>query len=76
MSQQETVALERLSCGMDAAFVRQPHYRTHAARLVINSGSVHESEGQEGAAHFFEHMAFQGTNDLPTEPDIHGFARK
>ncbi len=36
-----------------------------AMRLVILGGSMHEREGQEGAAHFLEHMAFRGTRLYP-----------
>lgn len=34
-------------------------------RLVVNAGSVLEEEGEEGVAHFLEHMAFNGTRNFP-----------
>ncbi|MFL4558499.1 M16 family metallopeptidase [Yersinia kristensenii] len=34
-------------------------------RLLVNSGSVQESEQQRGLAHFVEHMAFKGTRNFP-----------
>ena len=34
-------------------------------RLFIKSGSVYETEGQRGLAHFLEHMAFNGTKNFP-----------
>ncbi len=33
-------------------------------RLVVNAGSVLEDDGQEGLAHFVEHMAFNGTKNF------------
>ncbi len=33
-------------------------------RLVINAGSIQEDEGQEGLAHFMEHMCFNGTENF------------
>lgn len=34
-------------------------------RLLVNSGSLQESEQQRGLAHFVEHMAFKGTRHFP-----------
>ncbi len=34
-------------------------------RLVVNAGSVLESDDQRGLAHFVEHMAFNGTANFP-----------
>lgn len=34
-------------------------------RLLVNSGSLQESEKQRGLAHFVEHMAFKGTRNFP-----------
>ncbi len=33
-------------------------------RLVVNAGSLQESESQRGLAHFLEHMAFNGTENF------------
>jgi zinc protease len=33
--------------------------------LIVNSGAIHETETQNGLAHFCEHMAFNGTRDFP-----------
>ena len=35
-------------------------------RLAINAGSVCETEGQQGLAHFCEHMCFNGTKNFPS----------
>ncbi len=34
-------------------------------RLVVNAGSILEDNGQQGLAHFVEHMAFNGTRRFP-----------
>jgi zinc protease len=34
-------------------------------RLVVNAGSVLETDAQQGLAHFMEHMNFNGTKDFP-----------
>ena len=34
-------------------------------RLAVNAGSVCETEGQQGLAHFCEHMCFNGTKNFP-----------
>ena len=38
---------------------------TAAMRLVLNVGSLAEAEDQRGLAHFIEHMAFNGTANVP-----------
>src|SRR5436305_14972251 len=44
-------------------YIRQNKKPEHRAelRLVVNAGSVLESDTQLGMAHFIEHMAFNGT---------------
>ncbi len=39
--------------------------RQVAMRMVMDVGSMHEAKGQEGIAHFLEHLAFRGTKQLP-----------
>ncbi|MCL2609383.1 MAG: insulinase family protein, partial [Treponema sp.] len=34
-------------------------------RLVVNAGSLHEEDHEQGLAHFVEHMAFRGTTNFP-----------
>lgn len=38
---------------------------TAAVRLVFNMGSLGETDAQRGLAHFIEHMAFNGTTNVP-----------
>jgi zinc protease len=35
-------------------------------RLAVNTGSVCETDGQQGLAHFVEHMCFNGTKNFPS----------
>ncbi len=66
----EHIQVEQLSSGLRAAFITMPHFRTTSARLTINSGSLHEAQETAGAAHFLEHITFQGTEDLPTWQEV------
>ena len=34
-------------------------------RLLINAGALEEEEDEQGAAHFVEHMAFNGSTNIP-----------
>jgi zinc protease len=42
-------------------------------RLVVNAGSIHESDRQLGAAHFIEHMAFNGSENFSKNDVIEFF---
>lgn len=44
---------------------KKPEQRVEL-RLAINAGSVFETEGQQGLAHFCEHMCFNGTKNFPS----------
>ena len=35
-------------------------------RLAVNAGSICETDGQQGLAHFVEHMCFNGTKNFPS----------
>ena len=39
--------------------------RQVAMRMVIDAGSMQERPGEEGVAHFLEHLAFRGTEAFP-----------
>jgi zinc protease len=60
------VELGRLANGM-TYYIREnaePKDRAYL-RLVVNAGSVLETDEQQGLAHFLEQMAFNGTEDYP-----------
>ena len=48
-----------------AILANQTPPNTAAVRLVFNVGSMAEAEDQRGLAHFIEHMAFNGSTDVP-----------
>lgn len=55
-----------LENGMRYAIVENETPSNSAAmRLVFNVGSFAETEAQRGLAHFIEHMAFNGTTNVP-----------
>lgn len=70
----ECIKVEQLDSGLRAAFVSLPHFRTHSAILTVGSGSVHETPDAYGAAHFLEHITFQGTEAMPDETDVHRYS--
>ena len=72
----ETIQVEELENGLRAAFINMPHFRTHSARLMVNAGSLHETPDAHGAAHFLEHVTFQGTEAMPDAQDVHDFAEE
>lgn len=41
----------------------------------IDAGSLHEKDDQRGLAHFMEHMAFNGTKEIPKNELIHRLER-
>ncbi|TYT76202.1 M16 family metallopeptidase [Desulfobotulus mexicanus] len=51
-----------------------PSGRVHL-HLLVRSGSRHEAKGQEGLAHFLEHMAFNGSTHFPPGSLIHFFQK-
>jgi zinc protease len=60
------VRFGRLANGMRYMIMRNttPAHET-SIRLRIGSGSMMEKDGDEGLAHFVEHMAFKGSNHVP-----------
>ena len=44
---------------------KKPEQRVEL-RLAVNAGSVCETNGQQGLAHFVEHMCFNGTKNFPS----------
>src|SRR3954471_6203900 len=56
------VTVKRLSNGL-TYYIRQNKKPENRAqfRLVVNAGSILETDKQQGLAHFIEHMAFNGT---------------
>lgn len=53
---------------------KEPRDRV-ALRLLVEAGSLHETEEQRGLAHFLEHMAFNGSEHYPPGTLIEFFQR-
>lgn len=53
---------------------QEPRDRT-ALRLLVEAGSLQETESQRGLAHFLEHMAFNGSDNYPPGTLIEFFQR-
>lgn len=47
-----------------------------AMRLRIGSGSLQERDGEQGLAHFLEHMAFRGSTKVPDGEVVHMLQRQ
>ena len=45
-------------------------------RFRVGSGSLQESDGQQGLAHFLEHMAFKGSTHVPEDEMVKILQRK
>ncbi len=60
-----------LDNGLRIAF-QSAETKTNLASIQVfcDVGSVHETEGNRGSAHFIEHMCFKGTKKLPTSRDV------
>jgi zinc protease len=48
---------------------KKPEQRVEL-RLAVNAGSICETDGQQGLAHFCEHMCFNGTKNFPSNKII------
>ncbi|MFW5826572.1 MAG: M16 family metallopeptidase [Alkalispirochaeta sp.] len=60
----EEIVRGRLDNGMEYFAVRHPRPEDKVVlRLVVDAGSVVETDSQQGLAHFVEHMAFNGTEE-------------
>ncbi|MEX2445410.1 MAG: insulinase family protein [Alkalispirochaeta sp.] len=60
----EEIRRGRLQNGMEYFAVSHPHPEdTVVLRLVVDAGSIVETDSQRGLAHFVEHMAFNGTEE-------------
>jgi zinc protease len=60
------VTYGRLANGLRYALQNNKRPENEAViRLTIRAGSKHESEDMSGGAHFLEHMAFNGTENVP-----------
>lgn len=60
------VTYGKLDNGLTYYILRNPKPEQKVElRLVVNAGSILETDKQQGMAHFCEHMAFNGTKNFP-----------
>jgi protease-3 len=57
-----------LANNLQVVLVSDPTLENSAASLAVGVGSAQDPEGQQGLAHYLEHMLFLGTTKFP-EPD-------
>jgi zinc protease len=55
------IAVERLANGLDIALVHNPQAPIVTTALLVRAGTRDEPAGQNGVAHFLEHMMFKGS---------------
>ena len=54
-----------LTNGLRVIFINTEAFPTLTTLLLIGAGSRYENKKNNGVAHFFEHMAFKGSNKYP-----------
>ena len=59
------VVMGRLANGMRYAVMQHPSHGREVLTLHMDVGSLDELEGEQGAAHFLEHLAFNGSTNFP-----------
>lgn len=57
---------ETMVDGLRVVLVRKPGLPLAAWGVQVASGSAHELPGEEGYAHFLEHMVFKGSETVPS----------
>ncbi|MBO6103223.1 MAG: insulinase family protein [Opitutales bacterium] len=72
----ENLSVKKLPNGFTVYFYKnaEPPKRV-SMRLIVGRGSSTEKAGQEGLAHFLEHMAFNGTKNFPKGDMVEYFQR-
>lgn len=63
----------RLSNGLEAYLISDPHLQQSGAMLSVKTGSWEDPEEAPGLAHFLEHMLFLGTKEYPKESEYTQF---
>ncbi len=76
LTQDENLSLTRLPNGVTiAVYPNSEPPKRLSMRLLVRRGSSTETKGEEGLAHFIEHMAFNGTSNFPKGDMIEYFQR-
>lgn len=53
--------------GLKVLLLNRPEKYTTGFSLIVNAGSIYETEKTSGISHFFEHLFFNGTKSYPSE---------
>ena len=66
-----------LQNGLTVVFEPISFFRSASFGIWVRCGSQYETEGENGASHFIEHMAFKGTErlsamDIAVKTDLFG----
>jgi len=56
--------------GLRVMTIPMPSFESATVLVMVQAGSRYETRKNSGIAHFFEHMAFKGTDRFPTAMDI------
>lgn len=59
-----------LSNGLRVLTIPMPSFESATVLVMVKAGSRYENRKNSGIAHFFEHMAFKGTESRPSSMDI------
>ncbi|MEK7559360.1 MAG: pitrilysin family protein [Patescibacteria group bacterium] len=59
-----------LSNGLRLLTIPMPSFESATVMVLVGAGSRYETEHNNGASHFLEHMAFKGTKKRPSAMDI------
>src|SRR3989344_4932755 len=60
----------QLKNGLSIVLIDTDSFPTMTMMVLVGAGSRYENKKNNGIAHFFEHMAFKGSNKYPSAYDI------
>ena len=61
-----------LSNGLKVIFLDKKEAFSVSVCAIVRAGSKYENRDEVGAAHFFEHMLFEGTEKFPNSKKLAG----
>lgn len=73
MAKEQDYTIWTLSNGLNVVFTPMPHAESVYIILTGKVGRRAEHDNEAGAAHFLEHLFFDGTNKRPSAPEINQF---
>src|ERR1700740_1392351 len=63
---EKRITVKRLSNGLTILICERPEAPVFSFFTLVDAGSVQDPMGENGLAHMFEHMAFNGTDTIGT----------